>query len=241
MRFVLLATFALLAAACGGSSDKDVSVAEDGGTTTVAADGTTPTSAPTPTTTAAPAATTAAPTTAAPTTAAPTTAAPTTTVPSCDPSWSTAANVTAGWPGAASSAPGRALQQEVRIGTHPGYDRFVVEFEETGRVPAGWSIGWISGTPLHDGSGEPVDIAGSAFLEVRFLGSAGWAIADPAEWYSGPQEFSGASIGAVNLVEAEMAGDYEGYVTWFVSADSQTPFNVFTLSGPPRLVVDICH
>jgi len=38
-----------------------------------------------------------------------------------------------------------------------------------------------------------------------------------------------------------MAGDYEGYVTWYVSAETARPFNVFTLTGPPRLVVDICH
>ena len=176
----------------------------------------------------------------APSTTATTTTAVPTTVPSCDPSWSPAADVTAGWPSAAFTAPGRALQEQVRIGTHPGYDRFVIEFEEDGRTPNGWSIGWISGTPLHDASGEPVDIAGSEFLEVRYLGSAGW-VTYPEAWYQGPQEFFGASFGTANLVEAEMAGDYEGYVTWYVSANTAAPFNVFTLSGPPRLVVDICH
>jgi hypothetical protein len=242
MRYVLLATLALLSAACSGSAGTVASTAKNDASTTAETfnTSTTVTSAPSegapdtssaPTTTGAPVAST----------AAPSTAPPATTPPGCDPSWSTAANVTAGWPGAAFSAPGRALQQEVRIGTHPGYDRFVIEFEEAGRVPNGWSIHWISGTPLHDGSGLPVSIAGNEFLEVRFLGSAGWAITDPAEWYSGPQELFGVSIGAANLVEAEMAGDYEGYVTWFVSADAATPFNVFTLAGPPRLVVDICH
>ena len=195
---------------------------------------TTTAAAPT-TTAAAPTTTAAAPTT---TTAAPTTT--TTTVPVCNPSWSAAPDVTAGWPSAAFSAPGRSLQEEVRIGTHPGYDRFLVEFEEGGRTPNGWSVSWISGTPLHDGSGEPVDIAGNEFLEVRYLGSAGW-VTYPEAWYQGPQEFFGTSVGTANLVEAEMAGDYEGYVTWYVSADTAGPFNVFTLSNPPRLVVDICH
>ena len=51
----------------------------------------------------------------------------------------------------------------------------------------------------------------------------------------------GSTIGAGNLVEVEMAGDYEGYVTWYVSTQTKRPFNVFTLTGPPRLVVDICH
>ncbi len=81
---------------------------------------------------------------------------------------------------------------------------------------------------------------GNEFLEVRYLGSAGW-VTYPEAWYQGPQEFFGSAIGAGNLVEAEMAGDYEGYVTWYVSAETARPFNVFTLTGPPRLVVDICH
>ena len=81
---------------------------------------------------------------------------------------------------------------------------------------------------------------GNEFLEVRYLGSAGW-VTYPEAWYQGPQEFFGSTIGAGNLVEVEMAGDYEGYVTWYVSTQTKRPFNVFTLTGPPRLGVDICH
>ena len=49
------------------------------------------------------------------------------------------------------------------------------------------------------------------------------------------------SLAFYKRFEVEMAGDYEGYVTWYVSAETARPFNVFTLTGPPRLVVDICH
>ena len=151
-----------------------------------------------------------------------------------------APDVTSGWPSAAFTTPGRSLQEEVRIGTHPGYDRFLIEFEEGGRPPNGWSVSWLSGSPLHDGAGEQVDMEVDEFLEVRYLGSAGW-VTYPEAWYQGPQEFFGSTIGAGNLVEVEMAGDYEGYVTWYVSTQTKRPFNVFTLTGPPRLVVDICH
>ena len=53
----------------------------------------------------------------------------------------------------------------------------------------------------------------------------------PEAWYQGPQEFFGSAIGTGNLVEAEMAGDYEGYVTWYVSAQTARPFNAHT-DGP---------
>ena len=238
-RFLMCLLVAVAAAGCGGDSSDELEAALARIEELEAAqqdDAETPSTQPTPT---------ASPATSSTTTAPPpptTTAAPatTTTVPVCDAAWSAAPDVTSGWPSAAFTAPGRSLQEEVRIGTHPGYDRFLIEFEEDGRTPNGWSVSWISGSPLHDGSGEPVDMEGDEFLEVRYLGSAGW-VTYPEAWYQGPQEFFGSTIGAGNLVEVEMAGDYEGYVTWYVSTQTKRPFNVFTLTGPPRLVVDICH
>ncbi len=241
-RFLLCLSVAVAAAGCGGDSSDELEAALERIEELEAAqqdDAETPSTQPTTTSLAATSSTTTAPP--ATTTASPaTTTSPPTTVPICDASWSTAPDVTSGWPGAAFTAPGRSLQEEVRIGTHLGYDRFLIEFEEDGRTPNGWSVGWISGSPIHDGSGELVDMEGNEFLEVRYLGSAGW-VTYPEAWYQGPQEFFGSTVGAINLVEAEMAGDYEGYVTWYVSAQTARPFNVFTLTGPPRLVVDICH
>jgi len=162
-------------------------------------------------------------------------------VPPCDSSWTTGPITTTGWPGSSGTYSGLTLQTEVRIGAHPGFDRFVVEFEASGAPPGGWAVHWLSGIPVHDGSGMPVAVGGNEFLQVVYLGSAGWAMEDPADWYSGPTEFFGADIGAGNLVEAEDAGDFEGYVTWALGFDHQAPFTVFALTGPPRLVVDVCH
>jgi len=147
---------------------------------------------------------------------------------------------TSGWPGPSGTYSGTTLQTEVRIGAHPGFDRFVIEFEASGTPPDGWAVHWLTGIPVHDGSGMPVAVSGNEFLQVRLLGSAGWAMTDPADWYSGPDEFFGVEVGTGNLVEAESAGDYEGYVTWAVGFDHQAAFNVFALTGPPRLVVDVC-
>ena len=239
-RFLLCVSIAVAAAGCGADSSDELEAAlerieeleaaqQDAAETTSTQPTTTSLAATSSTTTAPPATTTAAPAT---------TTSTTTTVPICDASWSAAPDVTSGWPGSAFTAPGRSLQEEVRIGTHPGYDRFLIEFEEDGRTPSGWSVGWISGSPIHDGSGEPVDMEGNEFLE--FGTSISRVVTYPEAWYQGPQEFFGSAIGTGNLVEAEMAGDYEGYVTWYVSTQTARR-STSSCDGPARLVVDICH
>ena len=92
-------------------------------------------------------------------TAAPaTTTSTTTTCPSVmlrgpDP------DVTSGWPGSAFTAPGRSLQDlaaQALTAWRSSLD---------GRTPS-HLVGWISGSPIHDGSGEPVDMEGSTYPEA---------------------------------------------------------------------------
>jgi hypothetical protein len=52
----------------------------------------------------------------------------------------------------------------MRIGQHDCYERFVFEMTGTGDPP-GWQVAYVD--PLvGDGSGEPIDLAGDATLEV---------------------------------------------------------------------------
>jgi hypothetical protein len=36
-------------------------------------------------------------------------------------------------------------------------------------------------------------------------------------------------------------GDFEGVVTWVVATRASTPFKVYALSAPHRVVVDVAH
>lgn len=153
-----------------------------------------------------------------------------------DCGWSSAPVATAGWP---SSLPttGYPRLVDADIGAHEGYDRFVLDFVDTGDLAD--SVGWIDGGPRTDGEGAPIPMDGAAFLEVRVVGFAFWML-EPTEWYDGPDDLSGPSRGLVNVRQATMTGDFEGYVTWHLGADRVAPFRVFTLEAPSRLVVDVC-
>ena len=231
--------FALVLGATGCSGDK-TTTAEPAVTTTTTsiAVATTTTTTPAATTTEILSTTTLATTTSAPATTVTTTTEA--TVAPCDASWTTDAKVTAGWPGSSGLFAGPHVQETARIGAHDGYDRWVLEFRADSTPPGGWAISWNVGPILEDGSGFVAEIDGTEFLSIRMLASSGWALPE-AEWYAGPTSLMGADVGASNLVEAALIGDFEGYSTWGIGVDHQAPFNVFTLSNPARLVIDICH
>ena len=43
----------------------------------------------------------------------------------------------------------------------------------------------------------------------------------------------------ITIVELVRAGGFEAVLTWVMGLKQQTPFRVQTLTGPPRLVVDV--
>jgi hypothetical protein len=119
---------------------------------------------------------------------------------------------------------------DVRVGTHPGYDRIVFEFAGTA-LPQLTAA--IAQPPfVEDASGQPVSVPGNAFVSLKLFHASGYPT------YSGPDSFS---PNYPNLVALVNSGDYEGYVTWIAglrNSDS-TCFTVSTLTGPTRIVVDI--
>ena len=122
---------------------------------------------------------------------------------------------------------------DVRVGSHEGYDRIVLEFTGTG-VP-GWSVKYVDEAVL-DGSGRTVRLDGDTVLDIYASGTT-----YPAEGeagYEGPQHFAPADGGDVD--DVYVGGTFEGYTQVLAGLDGDpTPFRVFTLTAPPRLVVDV--
>jgi len=118
----------------------------------------------------------------------------------------------------------------IRAAHHPGKDRVVFEF--AGGLPRSRSVGYV-GQLLGDGSGLPVRIAGRALLQVRFADadahdSAGRATAPGRVAYALP-----------NVMTVVRSGDFEAVTTYGIGLTSRQPFRVFTLTGPPRVVIDV--
>jgi hypothetical protein len=117
----------------------------------------------------------------------------------------------------------------IRAAHHPGFDRIVYEFE--GGLPASHDARYVDEL-LGDGSGLPVRIAGRAILMVRF---------DPARAHDAQGQTVPArkAFGLPNIMTTVRSGDFEAVTTYGIGLAKRTPFTVFTLQNPSRVVLDI--
>jgi hypothetical protein len=131
----------------------------------------------------------------------------------------------------------------VRAGRHDCFDRVVVDL---GGPAVGYHVGYVPAV-VAQGSGEPVPLAGGAFLAVTLYaptnGPAGNATFTPDA--SRVVDVSGFRT----VRQVVFGGSFEGYTTFGVGVRGRLPFRVFVLdgrgSGGPnvgsRLVIDIAH
>jgi hypothetical protein len=144
-----------------------------------------------------------------------------------------AARLAAATPGPCDAA-GVAIAQTYRVGAHRTFDRVVFSF--TGGVP-GWqnSAGYV--TQVHaDGSGLPIALEGSAFLQIMFF---------PARAYGATCHPTAAERTTAPhlpvLLQIKPVGDFEGYVSYGLGLARKTSYHLFALKHPDRVVLDIAH
>ncbi|MDJ0379464.1 hypothetical protein [Streptomyces sp. G-G2] len=125
------------------------------------------------------------------------------------------------------------LVTNARWGGHCTYDRIVIDLQ--GSVPG------VTVTPVselvYDGSGKPVPLAGSYFLEIRLHPAA-------AHDEAGHSVYTGPTLQQLHLPKLKglaFTGDYEGYVSFGAAFDTAPQFTTSTLHDPERYVVDIAH
>lgn len=122
----------------------------------------------------------------------------------------------------------------VRVASHDGYDRVVVDFEGTGTP--GWMVRYVD-EPVADDSGQEVDLDGDAILRIDASGLSTPATEDfdVAQIASGHYDTGQAD----RVQDVYASGIFEGWSGSLVGLDEQAQFRVFTLTEPTRLVVDI--
>jgi len=118
---------------------------------------------------------------------------------------------------------------DVRVGEHDGFDRVVLEL--SGTATPGWGVAW-SDEAVAEGSGDVVPLEGDHVLTIS---ASGTAMPEPGS-FEVPARLGPA--GAV--AEVQVNGWFEGYTQVFAGVEGdERPFRIFTLTDPPRLVVDI--
>lgn len=121
----------------------------------------------------------------------------------------------------------------LRVGDQDGFDRVV--FEVSGSAVPGWDVAYVD-APTAEGSGEPLDVPGTAFLRVTLTG-----VTNPYE-APGVTEVprglaAGPGAGAVQGVFYDST--VEGQALAYLGVSAEQPFRVYALEGPARLVVDV--
>ncbi len=114
---------------------------------------------------------------------------------------------------------------------HFGYDRLVFQF--SGGLPAERSAHYVRQV-IADGSGLPVNVVGSAKLQVRFSTAVGH------------NDHGSVTYGALRrtyalpeVIQVVNAGDFEAVLSFGVGLARAEPFRMFTLTKPYRVVIDV--
>jgi hypothetical protein len=156
--------------------------------------------------------------------------APTTTAEETDPLEGAGTNVVV----APTTAKATALLERVAVGHHEGYDRVVFQFRGDG-LP-GYRIEYMEPPFQEDGSGNPVDVAGSAFVVVRMEPASGFDLntGEGELVYKGPKRLPGTGV----VKEVVRTGDFEAVLSWVVGLEAKVAFRVTTATSPSRLIVD---
>jgi hypothetical protein len=123
----------------------------------------------------------------------------------------------------------------IRTGLHDGYDRVVLEVEGTGTP--GWDVRYVP-EAAGQGSGDTVDVEGGAILQVTITG-VGYPTETGIEEYDGSAPLPGQ--GTEVVTEVVWDSTFEGTSVAFVGTSEETPFRVYLLEDPTRVVLDVVH
>jgi len=125
----------------------------------------------------------------------------------------------------------------VRTAQHPGYDRVVFDLGGTGTP--GWRVEYTT-DPRAEGSGDPVTLKGTVFLQVILRG-----LGLPFDTGVAPFGDSTTRVpgtGTKGMAEIAPGGVFEGEQQAFIGlTGTKRPFRVFALANPARVVVDVRH
>jgi hypothetical protein len=133
------------------------------------------------------------------------------------------------------------LLTAVRVGTHAGYDRVTFEFGKASGLPVGGAHYEISKTTdlTKDGSGEPMQVAGTVHYLILFMDASGFdSSGNQGQTFKGPYELK---PNFKVLAELEQRGDFEGYLSWIAGLKSSSCPQVSQFTNPFRIAVDFPH
>jgi hypothetical protein len=139
----------------------------------------------------------------------------------------TAATGTAG----ATTAPVVPTLTQVSAAHHAGYDELVFQFR--GGVPAKYSARYVSQV-TGDASGLPVNVVGSALLQVRFSPAAGHNEKGAVTYGAAQRAYE-----LPEVIQVVNSGDFESVLSFGVGLAQKAPVTMHAQAGLGRVVLDV--
>jgi hypothetical protein len=122
--------------------------------------------------------------------------------------------------------------RDVRVGVNQGFDRVVLEF--LGSAVPGYRVEYVDRPVHHCGSGDPVPVAGDAWLAVTLRGTQ--AHTDQGQATVQQRE---RRLQMPIVKELEFTCDFEGVVEIVLGVSRPNRYRITELQNPTRLIVDV--
>ncbi|VVJ21192.1 Uncharacterised protein [Amycolatopsis camponoti] len=140
----------------------------------------------------------------------------------------------------AAAAPAQAVNSvptltTIRTGNNPTFDRVVLDLGPGGTPTVSYQL---VDELTADPTGDIVWLTGQYFVNVAVSHAAAHDDAGNPT-YTGPQKFRTRNLS--NVMAVAVTGDFEAELTIGLGVRSRTAVNVFTLTGPNRVVIDVAH
>ena len=134
---------------------------------------------------------------------------------------------------AAPSSDASVTVRDIRLGRQDGFDRVVLEVGGTGTP--GWDVRYVDAASSQ-GSGEPVDVAGNAVLQVSLTG-VGYPYDTGVTEY--PPRHPLSAAGTQDVTQVVYDATFEGTAVTFVGTNQRAPFRVYLMKNPTRVVLEV--
>jgi hypothetical protein len=130
-----------------------------------------------------------------------------------------------------------ALMNGLAVAHHQGFDRVTFTFDN---FAPGYLVEYVDPPIKEDGSGAPVHVDGSDFVQVIMQPASGFDLnsGEGKIVYKGPKRISGAQAGTSVIKDVVRTGDFESVLTWTIGLSDKVAYRVKTYASPPRIVVD---
>ena len=130
------------------------------------------------------------------------------------------------------TAAGHAFPSSSRVGSHPGYERVVVQYTG-GAADLTWKTTWTS-DPI-DEKGERINVKGDVFLQIDVAG-----VREPSDVATLPPTLHPGSLAGLSTVKGvSVQYPFEGQHMVLIGLSAKGSYRIQVLKDPSRLVIDV--